>query len=140
MKRENQRTLRVKTVGGMFFGIEKANFRKQLENKSEPRTMETLMPTMAELVPCYGDLRTYDHAESTNSKYSIHPVPTKCTRYEEAILGAQPESRHSPLYVNKCLTCAKVKSETLRPQDCLGDQYDEVLPHCQLVEQISSCG
>ncbi|GKA46302.1 putative reverse transcriptase domain-containing protein [Tanacetum coccineum] len=89
LKRENQRTLRVKTLGGML--IENAKFPEAIrEQKLEPRADGTLCLNGRSWLPYMKKLYWWP-----NMKADI------------------------ATYVSKCLTCAKVKAEHQRPSGLL---------------------
>ncbi|GJX15454.1 putative reverse transcriptase domain-containing protein [Tanacetum coccineum] len=106
-------------VGGML--IENAKFPEAIrEQKLEPRADGTLCLNGRSWLPCYGDLRTVIMHESHKSKYSIHPGSDKnvCTKNEKLYWWPNMKADIAT-YVNKCLTCAKVKAEHQRPSGLL---------------------
>ncbi|GKC77795.1 putative reverse transcriptase domain-containing protein [Tanacetum coccineum] len=97
-------------VGGML--IENAKFPEAIrEQKLEPRGRSWL--------PCYGDLRTVIMHESHKSKYSIHPGSDKMYQDMKKLYWWPNMKADIATYVNKCLTCAKVKAEHQRPSGLL---------------------
>ncbi|GJV96213.1 putative reverse transcriptase domain-containing protein [Tanacetum coccineum] len=104
-------------VGGML--IENAKFPEAIrEQKLEPRTDGTLCLNGRSWLPCYGDLRTVIMHESHKSKYSIHPGSDKMYQDMKKLYW-WPNEADIATYVNKCLTCAKVKAEHQRPSGLL---------------------
>ncbi|GJU78090.1 putative reverse transcriptase domain-containing protein [Tanacetum coccineum] len=70
-------------------------------------------------LPCYGDLRTMIMHESHKSKYSIHPGSDKLYQDMKKLYWWPNMKADIATYVNKCLTCAKVKAEHQRPSGLL---------------------
>ncbi|GJY83318.1 putative reverse transcriptase domain-containing protein [Tanacetum coccineum] len=117
LKRENQRTLRVKNLWNL---IENAKFPEAIrEQKLEPRADGTLCLNGRSWLPCYGDLRTVIMHESHKSKYSIHPGSDKMYQDMKKLYWWPNMKADIATYVSKCLTCAKVKAEHQRPSGLL---------------------
>ncbi|GJW51480.1 putative reverse transcriptase domain-containing protein [Tanacetum coccineum] len=105
-------------VGGML--IENAKFPEAIrEQKLEPRADGTLCLNGRSWLPCYGDLRTVIMHESHKSKYSIHPGSDKMYQDMKKLYWWPNMKANIATYVNKCLTCAKVKAEHQRPSGLL---------------------
>ncbi|GJZ55750.1 putative reverse transcriptase domain-containing protein [Tanacetum coccineum] len=105
-------------VGGML--IENAKFPEAIrEQKLEPRTDGTMCLNGRSWLPCYGDLRTVIMHESHKSKYSIHPGSDKMYQDMKKLYWWPNMKADIATYVNKCLTCAKVKAEHQRPSGLL---------------------
>ncbi|GJV50461.1 putative reverse transcriptase domain-containing protein [Tanacetum coccineum] len=105
-------------VGGML--IEIAKFPEAIrEQKLEPRADGTLCLNGRSWLPCYGDLRTVIMHESHKSKYSIHPGSDKMYQDMKKLYWWPNMKADIATYVNKCLTCAKVKAEHQRPSGLL---------------------
>ncbi|GJU38510.1 putative reverse transcriptase domain-containing protein [Tanacetum coccineum] len=106
-------------VGGML--VENAKFPEAIrEQKLEPRADGTLCLNGRSWLPCYGDLRTVIMHESHKSKYSIHPGSDKMYQDMKKLIYCWPNMKADiATYVNKCLTCAKVKAEHQRPSGLL---------------------
>ncbi|GJT52085.1 putative reverse transcriptase domain-containing protein [Tanacetum coccineum] len=105
-------------VGGML--IENAKFPEAIrEQKLEPRADGTLCLNGRSWLPCYGDLRTIIMHESHKSKYSIHPGSDKMYQDMKKLYWWPNMKADIATYVNKCLTCAKVKAEHQRPSGLL---------------------
>ncbi|GJS58442.1 putative reverse transcriptase domain-containing protein [Tanacetum coccineum] len=105
-------------VGGML--IENAKFPKAIrEQKLEPRADGTLCLNGRSWLPCYGDLQTVIMHESHKSKYSIHPGSDKMYQDMKKLYWWPNMKADIATYVNKCLTCAKVKAEHQRPSGLL---------------------
>ncbi|GKB69800.1 putative reverse transcriptase domain-containing protein [Tanacetum coccineum] len=77
--------------------------------KLEPRADGTLCLNGRSWLPCYGDLRTVIMHESHKSKYSIHPGSDKMYQDMKKLYWWPNMKADIATYVNKCLTCAKVK-------------------------------
>ncbi|GJT44619.1 putative reverse transcriptase domain-containing protein [Tanacetum coccineum] len=73
----------------------------------------------AELVTCYGDLRTVIMHESHKSKYSIHPGSDKMYQDMKKLYWWPNMKADIATYVSKCLTCAMVKAEHQRSSGLL---------------------
>ncbi|GKA92383.1 putative reverse transcriptase domain-containing protein [Tanacetum coccineum] len=105
-------------VGGML--VENAKFPEAIrEQKLEPRADGTLCLNGRSWLPCYGDLRTIIMHESHKSKYSIHPGSDKMYQDMKKLYWWPNMKADIATYVNKCLTCAKVKAEHQRPSGLL---------------------
>ncbi|GJV73812.1 putative reverse transcriptase domain-containing protein [Tanacetum coccineum] len=105
-------------VGGML--VENAKFPEAIrEQKLEPRVDGTLCLNGRSWLPCYGDLRTVIMHESHKSKYSIHPGSDKMYQDMKKLYWWPNMKADIATYVNKCLTCAKVKAEHQRPSGLL---------------------
>ncbi|GJX55873.1 putative reverse transcriptase domain-containing protein [Tanacetum coccineum] len=105
-------------VGGML--IENAKFPEAIrEQKLEPRADGTLCLNGRSWLPCYGDLRTVIMHESHKSKYSIHLGSDKMYQDMKKLYWWPNMKADIATYVNKCLTCAKVKAEHQRPSGLL---------------------
>ncbi|GJR20535.1 putative reverse transcriptase domain-containing protein, partial [Tanacetum coccineum] len=89
------------------------------EQKLEPRADGTLCLNGRSWLPCYGDLRTVIMHESHKSKYSIHPGSDKMYQDMKKLYWWPNMKADIATYVNKCLTCAKVKAEHQRPSGLL---------------------
>ncbi|GJU17297.1 putative reverse transcriptase domain-containing protein [Tanacetum coccineum] len=99
-------------VGGMI--------RKDIpKEKLEPHVDGTLCLNGRSWLPCYGDLRTVIMHESYKSKYSIHPGSDKMYQDMKKLYWWPNMKADIATYVNKCLTCAKVKAEHQRPSGLL---------------------
>ncbi|GJZ05429.1 putative reverse transcriptase domain-containing protein [Tanacetum coccineum] len=96
-------------VGGMLLENSKDPEKFRTE-KLEPRADGTLCFNGRSWLPCYGDLRTVIMHESHKSKYSIHLGSDKMYQDMKKLYCT---------YVNKCLTCSKVKAEHQRPSGLL---------------------
>nr|GEY19716.1 reverse transcriptase domain-containing protein [Tanacetum cinerariifolium] len=105
-------------VGGMLVENLKDPEKVRTE-KLEPRTDGTLFLNGKSWLPCYGDLRTVIMHESHKSKYSIHPGSDKMYQDMKKLYWWPAMKADIATYVNKCLTCAKVKAEHQRPSGLL---------------------
>ncbi|GJX51886.1 putative reverse transcriptase domain-containing protein [Tanacetum coccineum] len=106
-------------VGGML--VENAKFPEAIrEQKLEPRTDGTLCLNGRSWLPCYGDWSgLWIMQESHKSKYLYSSGSDKMVpRHEEVLLWPNMKADIAT-YVNKCLTCAKVKAEHQRPSGLL---------------------
>ncbi|GKC93547.1 putative reverse transcriptase domain-containing protein [Tanacetum coccineum] len=79
--------------------------------KLEPRADGTLCLRNRSWIPCFGDLRKLIMHESHKSKYSIHPGSDKMYQDLKKLYWWPNIKANIVTYVNKCLTCAKVKAE-----------------------------
>nr|GEX11577.1 putative reverse transcriptase domain-containing protein [Tanacetum cinerariifolium] len=70
-------------------------------------------------VPCLGDLRTLIMHESHKSKYLIHPGSDKMYQDLKKIYWWPNIKANITTYVGKCMTCAKVKAEYMKPSGLL---------------------
>ncbi|GJX19956.1 putative reverse transcriptase domain-containing protein [Tanacetum coccineum] len=105
-------------VGGML--MENAKFPEAIrEQKLEPRTDGTLCLNGQSWLPCYGDLRVVIMHESHKSKYSVYPGSDKMYQDMKKLYWWPNMKADIATYVNKCLTCAKVKAEHQRPSGLL---------------------
>ncbi|GJT20214.1 putative reverse transcriptase domain-containing protein [Tanacetum coccineum] len=111
-KAQKPENLKNKDVGGMI--------RKDIpKEKLEPRADGTLCLNGRSWLPCYGDLRTVIMHESHKSKYSIYPGSDKMYKDMKKLYWWPNMKADIATYVNKCLTCAKVKAEHQRPSGLL---------------------
>ncbi|GJW31802.1 putative reverse transcriptase domain-containing protein [Tanacetum coccineum] len=105
-------------VRGMLVENSKDPEKLRME-KLEPRADETLCLNGRSWLPCYGDLRTVIMHESHKSKYYIHPGSDKMYQDMKKLYWWTNMKANIATYVSKCLTCAKVKAEHLRPSGLL---------------------
>ncbi|GKE93576.1 putative reverse transcriptase domain-containing protein [Tanacetum coccineum] len=95
-----------------------------------PRTLIPLRPNLGVLhgtlclknrswITCFGDWRALIMHESHKSKYSIHPGPDKMYNDLKKLYWWPNMKAEIATYVNKCLTCAKVKAEHQKPSGLL---------------------
>nr|GEW02234.1 putative reverse transcriptase domain-containing protein [Tanacetum cinerariifolium] len=82
-----------------------------LKEKLEPYADGTLCLNNRSWVPCFGDLRTLIVYESHKSKYSIHSGSDKMYQDLKQLYWCPNIKANIATYVNKCLTCSKVKAE-----------------------------
>ncbi|GJW69073.1 putative reverse transcriptase domain-containing protein [Tanacetum coccineum] len=66
-------------------------------------------------IPCLGDLRTLIMHESHKSKYSVHPGSNKMYQDLKKLYWWQNMKAKIATYVNKYLTCARVKAKCQKP-------------------------
>ncbi|GJZ04511.1 putative reverse transcriptase domain-containing protein [Tanacetum coccineum] len=105
-------------VGGML--IENAKFPEAIrEQKLEPRADGTLCLNGRSWLPCYGDLRTVIMHESQKNKIRIYLGSDKMYQDMKKLYWWPNMKADIATYVNKCLTCAKVKAEHQRPSGLL---------------------
>ncbi|GKD03692.1 putative reverse transcriptase domain-containing protein, partial [Tanacetum coccineum] len=112
------KNLKNKDVGGMLVKNSKDPEKFRME-KLEPRADGTLCLNGRSWLPCYGDLRTVIMHESHKSKYFIHPGSDKMYQDMKKLYWWPNMKADIATYVNKCLTCAKVKAEHQRPSGLL---------------------
>nr|GEW44457.1 retrotransposable element Tf2 [Tanacetum cinerariifolium] len=106
------RNLENEDVGGMI--------RKDIpKEKLEPRADGTFCLNDRSWLPCSGDLRSVIMHESYKSKYSIHPGSDKMYQDMKKLYWWPNMKANIATYVNKCLTCARVKAEYQRPSGLL---------------------
>nr|GEY83164.1 putative reverse transcriptase domain-containing protein [Tanacetum cinerariifolium] len=89
------------------------------KEKLEPRTDGTLCLNGRSWLPRYGDLRSVIMHESHKSKYSIHLGSDKMYHDMNKLYWWPNMKANIATYVNKCLTCARVKAEHQRPSGLL---------------------
>ncbi|GJV67036.1 putative reverse transcriptase domain-containing protein, partial [Tanacetum coccineum] len=70
-------------------------------------------------LPLHGGLRDLIMHESHKSKYSIHPGSTKMYQDLKRLYWWPNMKADIATYVEKCLTCAKVKAEHMKPSGLL---------------------
>ncbi|GKD26011.1 putative reverse transcriptase domain-containing protein [Tanacetum coccineum] len=87
--------------------------------KLEPRADRTLCLENRSWLPCFGDLRALIMHESHKSKYSIHPGSDKMYHDLKKLYWWPNMKADIATYVNKCLTCSKVKAEHQKPSGLL---------------------
>ncbi|GJZ98486.1 putative reverse transcriptase domain-containing protein [Tanacetum coccineum] len=83
--------------------------------KLEPRADETLCLRNRSWIPYFGNLRALIMHESHKSKYSIHLGSDKTYHDLKKLYWWPNMKAEIATYVSKCLTCAKVKAEHLKP-------------------------
>ncbi|GJV03079.1 putative reverse transcriptase domain-containing protein [Tanacetum coccineum] len=106
------KNLIVEDVGGML--------RQDLtKERLKPRADETLCLNNRSWLPCYSDLRTLVMHESHKSKYSIRPCSDKMYQDLKQLYWWPNMKANIATYVNKCLTCSKVKAEHQKPSGLL---------------------
>ncbi|GJS53704.1 putative reverse transcriptase domain-containing protein [Tanacetum coccineum] len=105
-------------VGGMLLENSKDPEKFRTE-KLEPRADGTSCFNGRSWLTCYGDLRTVIMHESHKSEYSIHPGSDKMYQDIKKLYWRPNMKANIATYVNKCLTCAKVKDEHQRPSRLL---------------------
>ncbi|GKE80071.1 putative reverse transcriptase domain-containing protein [Tanacetum coccineum] len=70
-------------------------------------------------VPLKGDISTLIMDEAHNSKYSVHPGVDKMYYDLRDMYWWLGMTKDIAVYVNRCLTCLKVKAEHQRPSGLL---------------------
>ncbi|GJY22057.1 putative reverse transcriptase domain-containing protein [Tanacetum coccineum] len=83
--------------------------------KLKPRDDRTLCLRNRSWIPCYGDIRALIINESHKSKDSIHPRSDKMYQDLKKLYWWPNMKAEIATYINKCLTCAKVKAEYQKP-------------------------
>ncbi|GKE36179.1 putative reverse transcriptase domain-containing protein, partial [Tanacetum coccineum] len=100
------KNIEAEDIGGMLKKLEaRANGILCLDNRS--------------WLPRYGDMRSLIIHESHKSKYSIHPGADKMYHDMKMLYWWPNMKADIATYVNKCLTCAKVKAEHQMPSGLL---------------------
>ncbi|GJX01925.1 putative reverse transcriptase domain-containing protein [Tanacetum coccineum] len=84
-------------------------------NKLEPRANGTLCLNNQSWIPCFRELGALIMHESHKLKYSIHPGSDKMYQDLRRLYWWPNMKAEIATYVNKCLTCAKVKIEYQKP-------------------------
>ncbi|GJT52146.1 putative reverse transcriptase domain-containing protein [Tanacetum coccineum] len=87
--------------------------------KLEQHTDGTLCLNERSWIPCRGNLRELIIHESYKSKYLIHPGSDKMYQDLKKLYRWPNMKAEISTYVNKCLTCAKVKAECQKPSGLL---------------------
>nr|GEY72514.1 putative reverse transcriptase domain, ribonuclease H-like domain, aspartic peptidase domain protein [Tanacetum cinerariifolium] len=105
-------------VGGMLIKNSK-DPKKPKKEKLEPRVDETMCLNNRSWLPYYGDLRTLIMHESHKSKYSVHPGSDKIYQDMKLLYWWPNMKADIATYVNKCLTCLRVKAEHQKPSGLL---------------------
>ncbi|GKA95347.1 putative reverse transcriptase domain-containing protein [Tanacetum coccineum] len=85
----------------------------------EPRVDKTLCLKNRSRIPCSGDLRALIMHDSHKSKYSIYPGSEKMYQDLKKLYWWPNMKADFATYVNKCMTCAKVKAEYQKPPGLL---------------------
>ncbi|GJY11421.1 putative reverse transcriptase domain-containing protein [Tanacetum coccineum] len=106
VKARKEENVGTKDLGGMIKDL-------------EPRADVTLCLKNRSWIPCIGDLRTLIMHESHKSKYSIHPGSVKMYQDLKKVYWWPNMKAEIATYINKCLTCAKVKAECQKPSGLL---------------------
>ncbi|GJX42521.1 putative reverse transcriptase domain-containing protein [Tanacetum coccineum] len=88
-------------------------------NKLEPPADRTLCLNNKSWIPVFCDLRVLIMHESYKSKYSIHPGSDKMYQILYELYWWLNMKVEIAIYVSKCLTCAKVKTEYQKPSGLL---------------------
>ncbi|GJS64305.1 putative reverse transcriptase domain-containing protein [Tanacetum coccineum] len=88
-------------------------------NKLEPRADEMLCLNNRSWIPCFSNLRALIMHESHKSKYYIHPGSDKMYQDLKKLYWWPNMKVEITTYINKCLTCAKVKVEYQKPSGLL---------------------
>ncbi|GJR31928.1 putative reverse transcriptase domain-containing protein [Tanacetum coccineum] len=87
--------------------------------KLKPRYDRMLCLKNRSWIPCFGDLRAVIMHELHNSKYSIYPGSDKMYHDLKKLCWWPNMKAKIATYVNKYLTCAKVKAEHQKPSSLL---------------------
>ena len=97
------------------------NIHGMVENKNGfvKRTDGTLCFGERSWIPLYGEIREMIMHESHKSKYSIHPGADKMYHDLKKLYWWPNMKADIALYVNKCLTCSRVKEEHHKPSGLL---------------------
>ncbi|GKB64879.1 putative reverse transcriptase domain-containing protein [Tanacetum coccineum] len=96
-------------------------------NKLEPRANGTLCLNNQSWIPHFRDLRALIMHESYKSKYSIYPGSDKMYQDLKKLYWWPNMKAEIATYVNKCLTCAKVKIEYQKPSGLLVKTRDPTM-------------
>nr|GEY39808.1 putative reverse transcriptase domain-containing protein [Tanacetum cinerariifolium] len=124
MKLEN---LKSEDVGGMLIENSK-DPEKPKKEKLESRVDGTLCLNNISWLPCYGELRTLIMYKSHKSMYSVHLGSNKMYQDMKLLYWWPNMKADIATYVNKCLTCLKVKAEHQKPSGLLAPHSPEYVP------------
>ncbi|GKD00980.1 putative reverse transcriptase domain-containing protein [Tanacetum coccineum] len=97
-------------------------------NKLTPHADEKLCLNNRSWIPCFRDLKALVMHESHKSKYSIHPGSDKMYQDLKKLYWWPNMKAEIATYVNKCLTCAKVKIEYQKPSGTRLDMSTDYHP------------
>nr|GEY62550.1 putative reverse transcriptase domain-containing protein [Tanacetum cinerariifolium] len=112
-----QENIKNEDVGGML--VENAKNPEAIrEQKLEPHADGIQCLNGRSWLPCYGNFWTVIMHESYKSKYSVHPGSDKMYQDMKKLYWWPNMKADIATYVSKCLTCAKVKSDTKGHQGC----------------------
>ncbi|GJY03026.1 putative reverse transcriptase domain-containing protein [Tanacetum coccineum] len=114
----NSENIKAEDVGGMLIENSKGP-EKPRKEKLEPHADGTLCLNNRSWLQCYGDLRTLIMHESHNSKYFVHPGSDKMYQDMKLLYWWPNMKTDIATYVNKCLTCLKLKAEHQKPPGLL---------------------
>nr|GEU41267.1 putative reverse transcriptase domain-containing protein [Tanacetum cinerariifolium] len=117
-ERNETKNLKFEDVGGMLIENSK-DPEKPRKEKLEPRTDGTLYLNNKSWLPCYGNLRTLIMHESHKSKYYVHPGSDKMYQDMKLLYWWPNMKIDIATYVNKYLTCLRVKAEHQKPSGML---------------------
>ena len=90
-----------------------------LDKQLEPKSEGALYFVNWIRIPLFGDLRQTIMDEAHKSRYSIHPGAEKMYKDLRDFYWWPGMKKDIATYVNKCLTCLKVKAEHQRPSGLL---------------------
>ncbi|KAD3066932.1 hypothetical protein E3N88_34812 [Mikania micrantha] len=90
-----------------------------LDKKLETKADEVLYFKSRIWVPLFGNSRTIILDEAHKSRYSIHPGADKMYKDLRDFYWWPGMKKHIAKYVDRCLTCLKVKAEHQRPSGLL---------------------
>nr|GEX91330.1 putative reverse transcriptase domain-containing protein [Tanacetum cinerariifolium] len=110
--------LKSEDVGGMLIENSK-NLEKPTKERLESRMDETLCLNNRSWLMHYGDLWTLIMHESHKSKYSVHPGFEKMYQDMKQLYWWPNMKSDIATYINKCLTCLRVKAEHQKPYGLL---------------------
>ena len=92
---------------------------RRLDKQLEPKPDGVLYFLNRIWVPLYGNLRQTVMDEAHKSRYSIHPGADKMYKDLKDFYWWPGMKKDVAVYVNKCLTCLKVKAEHQKPSGLL---------------------
>nr|GEU88852.1 putative reverse transcriptase domain-containing protein [Tanacetum cinerariifolium] len=104
----------IKGLGAMLMQREK-DPKKPRNEKLEPCMNGTLCLNNRSWLPCYGDLRALIIYESHKSKYSVHLGFDEMYQDMKLLYWWPNMKADIATYINKCLTCLRVKDEHQKP-------------------------
>nr|GEV10598.1 putative reverse transcriptase domain-containing protein [Tanacetum cinerariifolium] len=115
-KARKPENLMAEDVGGM---LKERNPESPKQEMLEPRADETLCLNNIIWLPCYGGLRALIMHESHKLKYFVHLSSDKMFQDMKLLYWWPIMKADIATYVNKCLTCLKVKPEHQKPSGLL---------------------
>ncbi|GJR15203.1 putative reverse transcriptase domain-containing protein [Tanacetum coccineum] len=114
-----QQILRAQVESLKEGNVKKENLGRMQKQIFEIRTNKIRYHDKRIWLPLYGGLRDLIMHESHKSKYSIHPRSTKMYQDLKRLYWWPNMKADISTFIDKCLTCAKVKAEHMKPSGLL---------------------